>query len=1118
MEKRLTTRRSQCSLVISPNLDAMLEYNEKVRRSKGLARAASVGAVVSTITKTSPVASGTEGLPPPPRKPRWPRSPTLSERDEIKHEEDATDPDLEPHRNSNPYINPIPCFELGSLVEDQPAYSTTAVDGSHADSSPWGEVSSRRGHGAEGGSPSGSPGDVRSSQDHDLKQPSSATEASSQPPSPLSTFAKVDNLNKLFGKSLIKSKSESKNHAPSRPSTSSGTERAEVTSKLARGLILAARGKFTAASKNKNVIGATGMGQHETPILDIRRVDDAGFGHRVGGGGPARALYLSHDSPSSAPSASLYSDEDSPSRSSLYDHHDDHRISISSTIYPSSSSHIHPARLTPLLLPPDRMSSLRNLMSGHRSAVSLDHDVERESFIDLVSPPAQVGSFPPNDPRTDPKPTSRPSTPTAHLRSSSEEGNAQPSPSSYSMFAKKPRGRSRSPKPPIPNTPKPIFNRPTTPLGISTLLSASPKPSPAPSPLDTRSISDSLPSTTNLLNPEERAERIRKSQKLAQVFGQTPGPDVLNQQCVNLQGQSLKQRVQHSRGSASVSVGKEPSKPAWPPPEGTQYITARGRRHSNPLVPEDVSFLDDDSLNQDSVDDLDDSNKDHHSDHAIEIGTEEGVPSSDWDGRIHQNTQDQKIRPDSPTSFIDLSDADDTLDNEGTSASIIGPDPISGDSISGRRRTRALSAALSLYENMSPEEQAEEERRRKREKLAKLHRFLGSRVPANLALGLPGDPSDSLPPLTFATNPDLDIDTKLDSPMLLPTDDLSRKMWLRRRRSSSAAALPTSWSDDIDRVKEDLNDREKSINVKRAQKMERLFGVAPPQTLYHTRHAPSPSLPVGPARTFALNTPPESPVVPNLKSNNQFSTTAATKSGSFPYPKPKLRKSERPGTSESSKLLLPSKGGSISEEPQSRSPPSAINPVLLRSNVYSHYQHSLNSLNDIIDRDDKESLAELHEYLHSADDDATSSPGPSPTTLQEFARSPLPLNRKLSTASIKSERRRSLPARTSLATISTDFSAASDYFPSSTGLHNRASLISITTPKPEITDFQLRRRRAAKLTQFFGVNYRELIHDILESIEKGLEDERKRGTLQPDEVEDLLQKLRTLRTKRGKIF
>ena len=57
------------------------------------------------------------------------------------------------------------------------------------------------------------------------------------------------------------------------------------------------------------------------------------------------------------------------------------------------------------------------------------------------------------------------------------------------------------------------------------------------------------------------------------------------------------------------------------------------------------------------------------------------------------------------------------------------------------------------------------------------------------------------------------------------------------------------------------------------------------------------------------------------------------------------------------------------------------------------------------------------------------------------------------------------------------------------------------TPKPEPTDFQLRRRRAAKLTQFFGVDYKQIIYDILESIEKGVEEDRKKGTLQPDEVE-----------------
>ena len=59
----------------------------------------------------------------------------------------------------------------------------------------------------------------------------------------------------------------------------------------------------------------------------------------------------------------------------------------------------------------------------------------------------------------------------------------------------------------------------------------------------------------------------------------------------------------------------------------------------------------------------------------------------------------------------------------------------------------------------------------------------------------------------------------------------------------------------------------------------------------------------------------------------------------------------------------------------------------------------------------------------------------------------------------------------------------------------------VLTPKPGATDFQLRRRRAAKLTHFFGVDYRQIMTDILESIEKGVEEERKRGTLQAEEVE-----------------
>lgn len=90
-------------------------------------------------------------------------------------------------------------------------------------------------------------------------------------------------------------------------------------------------------------------------------------------------------------------------------------------------------------------------------------------------------------------------------------------------------------------------------------------------------------------------------------------------------------------------------------------------------------------------------------------------------------------------------------------------------------------------------------------------------------------------------------------------------------------------------------------------------------------------------------------------------------------------------------------------------------------------------------------------------------------------------------------------------------------------------------PPEEGSTFQVRRRRAAKLTNFFGVNYRELMSEILESIEKGIEEESGRGTLKPDEIQvcifsflhgisvliylgqDLVQKLRNLKTKRNSL-
>ncbi|KAK0246480.1 hypothetical protein EDD85DRAFT_944868 [Armillaria nabsnona] len=660
----------------------------------------------------------------------------------------------------------------------------------------------------------------------------------------------------------------------------------------------------------------------ELPVLDIRRQDKA----------PRLELdpdvvkprpFLSHartgSSLSSSPRSTVTEESLWPASTS-----EDARISISSTAYSGSS-----------------------VMSHSNIYVTVEGGNDRTSFIDL-------------------------STTTTTTTKTTMSNECSPSEGS----------RARSPKPPIPTTPKPDFGNRSVPS------------------LQQR------PPTTNYLKADERADLIRKSRKLAQVFGQTPGAGVMPQQDSWVSFLDLP-LGRHLRGTASVST----TPPTWPPPEGTQYLTAYGRRHSTPLTPERSSC-----------------------EYMIQVGSQEGEPSTD----------DQPKGEDTK-SFIDLSEEELPDD---ISAIISNSDPT---------KDRSPSPSLFQFEHLSPEEQAEEIRRRNRDKLAKLHRFLGSRIPADLVLGFE-DPSLSLPP-------------PLDVPMESPDD---RKAWLRRRRSSSVAAFP-HWSDDYDRVKEDLNDKEKAINVRRAQKMEKMFGVAPPQTLYHTRHGASPS-----GSLVGLVAPPKSrSAVPG--STPMTSPPASPKNmNQSPY-KLKSRKDDRTGSSESLTHLL---GGD--EDTSSRTRLRGRSGSL----VYTHYQHSLNSLVDIIDRDDRESLAELHEYLNSNGNESSSPP------LKEFT---LTRDRRTSIASIKSERRRSLPTRTSMTSLASEYSISA-------------------TLKPEVTDFQLRRRRAAKLTNFFGVDYRDLIRDVLDSIENGLEHERKRGTINPEEAEVLLRKLREIKTKRDGIF
>ena len=257
-----------------------------------------------------------------------------------------------------------------------------------------------------------------------------------------------------------------------------------------------------------------------------------------------------------------------------------------------------------------------------------------------------------------------------------------------------------------------------------------PHPRPLP-PIPTASRAPLSP-TTNFLDSEERADLVRKTRKLARVFGKTPGADVMPVQELSLPMSRYSSDSDWSRSPASQSD--------------------EVRRHSAPLSPDDVYSM-----------------------------SSHGSLSSPKDKAGHNILNDT----------FDGGDADSVMLE---ADKIIKPIP----SIS----------AMSQSEAMSDEDEQAEERRRKREKLAKLHRFLGSRVPINLVLGT-------------------DIEPSSPSPYFSPINSLYRNedgqtTWLRRRKSSSAILSSPHWSNDLERVKEELNEQEKFINVRRAVKMEKV--------------------------------------------------------------------------------------------------------------------------------------------------------------------------------------------------------------------------------------------------------------------------------------------------------
>jgi len=312
------------------------------------------------------------------------------------------------------------------------------------------------------------------------------------------------------------------------------------------------------------------------------------------------------------------------------------------------------------------------------------------------------------------------------------------------------------------------------------------------------------------------------------------------------------------------------------------------------------------------------------------------------------------------------------------------------------------------------------ERRQKVARLAKLHRYLGSGVPAERVLGITEFMRDrDLPP---STEPN---DTRRSSPV-------------SGRKSSLDLSYPTKG--EVDRSIPKLNDIQKAAQVRRASKMEKLFGDRPPQELLHGR-APSPRIP----------------------SSSKDLATDQPQGDWFALHENKVFSKSRPGTPEShesaQRLLSP------------------------ESETFRTYRDSINSIQNIADRDDAQSLVSVHQLLTLNFEDNES----------PVAEASQQVDQASARQSSKSERRRSLPVTRK------------------DSLSSLQSSMTVSSPPPEVVSFQLRRRRAAKLVDFFGVDYRVLFDSVLSTIELGVVEESSRGTLHPDETEILMNKLRALR-------
>ncbi|KAG8862959.1 hypothetical protein FRB96_000379 [Tulasnella sp. 330] len=384
------------------------------------------------------------------------------------------------------------------------------------------------------------------------------------------------------------------------------------------------------------------------------------------------------------------------------------------------------------------------------------------------------------------------------------------------------------------------------------------------------------------------------------------------------------------------------------------------------------------------------------------------------------------------------------------------------------------------------------ERKRRRDKLAKLHRYLGSNVPAGLVLGGEVEPLDNCLP---EASPLERTRTSEDG----NEEGVGKggKWWKGLQKSASVPASSQDRRQESEPVvtARPLSEQDRVLNVKRKTKMEQMFGSNPPQDLYALR-----------------------------------------------------------GSNSASPLLESAPGGPSPDEKDDNI--TAIchqrhDSTLLKSLEFMRHSHSLNSLKYLVENDDKESLRNLFKEMtredpledldeeitfappEDEDDDEDDASGIAGAHLNPYGR----LDSSLRSASSgQTSILRQSYAKSSLSPIldTESRSPTSRGFPvlrsptlprspseahhlntaSQLGRRTSASsLFSLTLEAAPVDPFQQRRKQAAKLTKFFGTDYRSIFGEVLESIEVGVLDDQTRGTLSNEEAAELLRKLHKIKFK-----